>query len=206
MLAPQPGLIGAMKIERMGERAAIALGLDREPWRYAGVHHPLLEEAVPSREALGLVFRAWPGMSQVRKMLREAEVSDSPEPRSHVVSVRFDGPDLDSASETLGISRERLVRAFLEVELTVFGLGFQPGFAYLGPISPEIAGLPRLSQPRPRVAAGSVGIAEDQAGIYPCESPGGWNLIGTASDPVVDLHRGWFRFQAGDRVRFQEEG
>lgn len=188
----------------MGERAAIALDLDREPWRYAGVHHPLLEEAVPSREALGLVFLRWPGVDEVRAMLQEAEVADPPEPRSHVVEVRFDGPDLVPAAQAMGIPPERLVRAFCGRELTVFALGFQPGFAYLGPIAAEIAGLPRLSQPRPRVAKGSVGVAEDQAGIYPCESPGGWHLIGTTTEAVVDLERGWFRFQAGDRVRFQE--
>lgn len=193
-----------MRIERMGERAAMALELDREPWRYAGVHHPLLEEAVPSREALGLVFRRWPGLDQVRTMLHDAEVANPPEPRSHLVEVRFDGPDLAPAAQALGIVPAQLVRAFCERELTVFALGFQPGFAYLGPIAPEISSLPRLFQPRPRVARGSVGIAEDQAGVYPCESPGGWNLIGTTTEPVVDLARGWFRFQAGDRVRFRE--
>ena len=61
-------------------------------------------------------------------------------------------------------------------------LGFLPGFPYLGTVDERIA-VPRLSTPRLRVAAGSVGIAGTQTGIYPMESPGGWRIIGRT--PVV---------------------
>jgi inhibitor of KinA len=81
-------------------------------------------------------------------------------------------------------------------------IGFLPGFAYMGEVDERIA-MPRLSQPRLRIEAGSVGIADKQTGIYPVASPGGWQIIGKtplsifnkdAEDPIF--------FQPGDEVQF----
>jgi inhibitor of KinA len=81
-------------------------------------------------------------------------------------------------------------------------LGFTPGFAYLGGMSERIA-TPRLDSPRTRIAAGSVGIAGAQTGIYPIESPGGWRLVGRTPLRLFDPRSERpFLLAAGDRVRF----
>jgi inhibitor of KinA len=84
----------------------------------------------------------------------------------------------------------------------VFMLGFSPGFAYMGLVEPSIA-VPRRATPRTVVPIGSVAIAGRQTGIYPSESPGGWQLIGRTSVRPFDLNRAEpFLFNAGDRVQF----
>ena len=81
-------------------------------------------------------------------------------------------------------------------------LGFVPGFAYLGDLDARIA-TPRRDTPRPRVPAGSVAIGGDQTGVYPLETPGGWQLIGRTPLKPFDVTRpAPFLFQPGDAVRF----
>lgn len=112
------------------------------------------------------------------------------------------GPDLAAAADELGIAPDRLAARHAEGDYTVAMIGFAPGFPYLFGLDPALA-LPRLSTPRVRVPAGSVGIAGGQTGIYPRESPGGWRLLGRTplrlfdpgSEPPGAL-------QPGDRVRF----
>jgi KipI family sensor histidine kinase inhibitor len=67
-------------------------------------------------------------------------------------------------------------------------LGFAPGFAYLGPLPPQLV-TPRRSTPRPRVPPGSVAIAGSQTGIYPLATPGGWHLLGRTDAPLWDPQR-----------------
>ncbi len=82
-------------------------------------------------------------------------------------------------------------------------LGFVPGFAYLGLVDPAIA-VRRHATPRTRVPAGSVGIAGRQTGIYPAETPGGWQIIGrTPLRPFDPRRREPFLMKAGDAVRFE---
>ena len=85
----------------------------------------------------------------------------------------------------------------------VYMLGFTPGFPYLGGMSERIA-TPRLAQPRVAIPAGSVGIAGSQTGIYPIESPGGWQLIGRCPVPLFDAAAATPSLLApGDTVRFE---
>jgi KipI family sensor histidine kinase inhibitor len=122
--------------------------------------------------------------------------------RLHRIPVVYDGPDLDEAAGTLGMSPAELIRRHAAPTYRVFMIGFVPGWAYLGPLPPELV-LPRRSVPRTHVPAGSVAIAGAQTGIYPLPTPGGWHLIGNTrlpmflpdSDPPL-------LFRAGDRVRF----
>jgi len=95
------------------------------------------------------------------------------------------GPDLEFVAEHNGLSPEDVVRLHAGKAYLIYVLGFTPGFAYLGGLSPRIA-TPRLATPRARIPAGSVGIAGNQTGIYPVESPGGWRLIGRT--PVELFH------------------
>jgi KipI family sensor histidine kinase inhibitor len=81
-------------------------------------------------------------------------------------------------------------------------IGFVPGFPYLGGMSPRIV-TPRLETPRAKITAGSVGIAGNQTGIYPVESPGGWRLIGRTPLKLFDPIREPLElFQAGDYLTF----
>lgn len=87
------------------------------------------------------------------------------------------GPDISKVASHNGITQKEVARLHTSVKYLVYMTGFAPGFPYLGGMPPGIA-TPRLKQPRLRVPAGSVGIAGSQTGVYPLESPGGWQIIG----------------------------
>ena len=112
------------------------------------------------------------------------------------------GPDLPGVAAWAGYTAEQVVAAHTERSYRVFMVGFLPGFPYLAPVDDRIA-MPRRDSPRPHVAAGSVGIAGRQTGIYPCDSPGGWQIIGRTPlilfDPVRDPTA---LVAPGQRVRF----
>ena len=115
------------------------------------------------------------------------------------------GPDLAAVAEFAECSEDDVVRLHAGRAYRVYMLGFLPGFAYMGSVDPRIA-MPRLDVPRLRVGAGSVGIAAAQTGIYPCETPGGWRIIGRTSTKVFDATRTEpFLLRAGDSVTFVPE-
>jgi inhibitor of KinA len=112
------------------------------------------------------------------------------------------GPDLQEIAEQAHLTADEVVRLHAARTYRVFMLGFAPGFAYLGVVDPRIVA-PRLSTPRLRVPAGSVGIAGEQTGIYPMETPGGWRLIGRTPLKPFDPRRPTpFLLGPGDAVRF----
>jgi KipI family sensor histidine kinase inhibitor len=112
------------------------------------------------------------------------------------------GPDLPAVAAFAGLSADHVIAIHSGSTYRVFMLGFVPGFAYLGLVDPGIAA-PRHATPRVRVPAGSVGLAGLQTGIYPAETPGGWQLIGRTPVKPFDLSRPEpSLFKPGDRVRF----
>ncbi len=112
------------------------------------------------------------------------------------------GPDLGAVAEFAKCSEADVVRLHTQARYRVYMLGFLPGFAYMGTVDRQIA-MPRLDTPRMRVAGGSVGIAAEQTGIYPCDAPGGWRIIGRTSERMFDATRAEpFRLKAGDHVKF----
>ena len=112
------------------------------------------------------------------------------------------GPDLADVSVFAGLAEADVVRAHCGATYRVFMLGFVPGFAYLGVVEERIA-MPRHATPRVRVPPGSVGIAGVQTGVYPAETPGGWQLIGRTPVRPFDPSRAEpFLMQAGDAVQF----
>jgi inhibitor of KinA len=112
------------------------------------------------------------------------------------------GPDLRAVAEFGHCSEEDVIRLHSGTVYRVYMLGFLPGFAYMGTVDARIA-MPRLETPRLRVARGSVAIAGEQTGIYPCETPGGWRIIGRTAEEMFDPARAEpFLLKAGDRVRF----
>jgi KipI family sensor histidine kinase inhibitor len=112
------------------------------------------------------------------------------------------GPDLPGVAAFARLAEDEVIRIHSGATYRVFMLGFVPGFAYLGLVDERIA-MPRHSTPRVRVPIGSVGIAGVQTGIYPAETPGGWQLIGRTPLKPFDAARSEpFLLKAGDSVRF----
>jgi inhibitor of KinA len=95
------------------------------------------------------------------------------------------GPDLEELAAFAGLPAGEVVRLHHQSTYRVYMIGFLPGFPYLGEVDPRIA-MPRKERPRLSVAAGSVGIAGGQTGIYPFDSPGGWQIIGRTPLSMFD--------------------
>lgn len=113
------------------------------------------------------------------------------------------GPDLDDLARRLGISAAEIVQLHSAATYQVYLIGFTPGFAYLGGM-PEQLAAPRKATPRSNVPTGSVGIAGAQTGIYPLDTPGGWQIIGRTPLRLFDTHRERpALLKVGDRVVFQ---
>ena len=88
------------------------------------------------------------------------------------------GPDIENVVMHNKLTVEEVIKIHTSAEYLIYMLGFTPGFPYLGGMDKRIA-TPRLHSPRTKIPAGSVGIAGEQTGIYPVQSPGGWQLIGS---------------------------
>ena len=112
------------------------------------------------------------------------------------------GPDIEYVAEHNNMSVEDVVRIHSGAEYLIYMLGFTPGFSYMGGMDESIA-TPRLKTPRVIIPAGSVGIAGKQTGIYPIDSPGGWQLIGRTPVRLYDANRDVpILLDAGLRVKF----
>jgi len=112
------------------------------------------------------------------------------------------GPDLPQVAAFAKMSEEEVIRIHASATYRVFMVGFVAGFAYMGIVDQRIA-MPRHSTPRLRVPLGTVGIAGVQTGIYPAETPGGWQLIGRTPVKPFDASRAEpFLMKAGDAVQF----
>lgn len=124
----------------------------------------------------------------------------------HTIPVLYGGewgPDLEDVAAFADLSPAQAIALYASIHYRVYMLGFSPGFPYLE-LVPERLAMPRLSTPRTKVPAGSVGIADRQTGIYPTSTPGGWRLIGRTP---ISLYRQTssvpFLLKPGDMVRFK---
>jgi KipI family sensor histidine kinase inhibitor len=164
---------------------------------------PGIVEIVPADGMLLVVLepgaRFPPGLLDILNSM-PPQVESAPT-NFHPIPVRFDGEDFREVAERAGCSPGGLVESLCSLTLRVKFLGFQPGFAYLEGLPPELH-LPRRANPRKQVPAGSVAVGGGYCGIYPAAGPGGWHLLGTtdvrlfapaASPPA--------RFQPGDTVK-----
>ena len=112
------------------------------------------------------------------------------------------GPDLGFVASYNHLSEAEVVSIHSGTDYLVYMLGFIPGFTYLGGMDPRIA-TPRLSSPRTLIPAGSVGIAGEQTGTYPSDSPGGWQIIGRTPLTMYDMSKKQAALlRAGDYVRY----
>jgi KipI family sensor histidine kinase inhibitor len=120
------------------------------------------------------------------------------------IPVFYDGIDLERVAELHALTPGEVIEIHSASIYKVYMLGFSPGFPYLGDLDSRLH-TPRLPSPRTRVAAGSVAIGGEHTGIYPVESPGGWNIIGRTKVKLFDhVKQGaeMFLLRHGDRVRF----
>ena len=177
---------------------------------------PWLRDCVPAYASLALFYdpdgfdAARDPFEEVSRWVRErmgAMSSTRPTASGRLVEipVRYGGaagPDLTDVATHAGLTERDVIARHCQVEYRVALLGFAPGFPYLLGLDPALA-MPRLSQPRTQVAAGSVGIGGAQTGIYPRSGPGGWRLIGRTDVVLFDAAReAPSLLQPGDRVRF----
>jgi inhibitor of KinA len=143
--------------------------------------------------------------AKLRKYLVRLDKVKMTEPRHVEIPVCYGGefgPDLDEVAALQGITADRVIELHASATYLVYFLGFVPGFAYLGELPRELI-TPRLATPRKKVPRGSVGIAGNQTGVYPFETPGGWRLLGRTPVAMFRTDRdGLSLVSIGDRVRF----
>jgi inhibitor of KinA len=143
---------------------------------------------------------------ELRSVLKNADSRDSdPAEQSRLIRipVRYDGEDMDEVARRTKLSSSEIAELHSSREYRVFVVGFVPGWAYLGPLDPRLI-IPRRESPRKRVPPGSVAIAENQTGVYPAATPGGWHLIGSTTEIMFDATRSQpALLSVGDRVRFE---
>jgi inhibitor of KinA len=182
--------------ETLADRArAIADGWDLGP-------------AIPAYTSVVLAFDPQTDPASVESRVARLLRTEGPQSAAHTparlveIPTRYDGADLAEVARMSAMSVDELVALHRGRDYIAFFLGFLPGWAYCGRLDPRIKA-PRLESPRPRIAAGTVAVADGQTGVYSYPSPGGWRLIGTTDvlmfDPARDEPS---LLRAGDRVRF----
>lgn len=170
---------------------------------------PCIVDLIPAAQTLLVVFNRDPRGITLPAL--NNEVAKTGTGQSHTIAVTYDGADLTELADELHLHPQELITAHTEITWTAAFAGFAPGFLYLcpDPDSPHaalFAGIPRRSQPRTSIPAGSVGLAGGFSAVYPQSSPGGWQLIGRTDERMWDLNREHpALLTPGDTVRFQEK-
>ena len=171
---------------------------------------PGIVETVPTYRSLMVhydpeVIRCAPLMDELKGLLGQLDKIVIPPSEVLEIPVLYGGemgPDLPFVAEHAGKTEEEVIKIHTSTEYLIYMLGFTPGFTYLGGMSDEIA-TPRLKTPRVKIPAGSVGIAGSQTGVYPIDSPGGWQLIGRTPVRMYDAGRATpILPQAGQYIKF----
>ena len=171
---------------------------------------PGVADLVPAAETLLVVTQEGADVSAVREALRAFRVEPAAPTDDEAgvveIAVRYDGPDLADVARLTGLSEAEVVQAHTGTTWRVAFGGFAPGFGYLVGGDDRLD-VPRRDSARTKVPAGAVGLAGEFSGVYPRESPGGWQLIGTTSAAMWDLARDPpALLRPSARVRFVVEG
>jgi KipI family sensor histidine kinase inhibitor len=169
-----------------------------------------VSDVVPAAETVLVVADERADIAALRSALLGIEagpVRAAPDDADVVeIPVRYDGPDLADVARLTGLSEAEVVDAHTETTWRVAFSGFAPGFGYLVGGDPRLE-VSRRESARTAVPAGAVGLAGHYSAVYPRESPGGWQLIGTTSTTMWDLDRDPPAIlYTGARVRFVVEG
>lgn len=143
---------------------------------------------------------------ELQTLLTRVQTTDPSEPRTIEIPVHYGGqygPDLSFVSKHNNITEEQVIEYHSNKDYLVYMIGFAPGFPYIGGMDERIAA-PRKKEPRTTIPAGSVGIAGKQTGVYPIETPGGWQLIGRTPLTLFNPDgQSPSLLQAGDHIRFK---
>jgi len=167
-------------------------------------------EVVPGYDTLVCVFDlATRSLSSTKRHIEDilARVHFDDEKTGSLIEIPVhyggkDGPDMDTICAASKLTMDKVIELHSGEDYRVCMMGFIPGFTFLSP-APKKLHHPRQTTPRAKVAAGSVGIANWQTGIYGLESPGGWQIIGRTPLSIFEASRSTpFLLKAGDRVRF----
>ncbi|MCA0984152.1 5-oxoprolinase subunit PxpB [Halobacillus yeomjeoni] len=139
------------------------------------------------------------------QQITNLEITTDSEPRLIEIPVCYGGefgPDLSYVAEQNEMSEDDVIEIHKNGDYLVYMIGFAPGFPYIGGMDERIA-TPRRDDPRLKIPAGSVGIAGGQTGVYPIETPGGWQLIGRTPTKLFDAGEEVpSLLQAGDKIKF----
>ncbi|MBC3540892.1 5-oxoprolinase subunit PxpB [Rufibacter sediminis] len=198
-------------VETHHQVKAVAQFLDQHPF-------PGLVEYVPAFTTVTVYYDPWlvsdwgrldayaAVETHLRQMLAQLETAPAAAQASvkeiPVVYGGAFGPDLELVAQHTGLRAEEVIALHSQAEYLVYMIGFAPGFPYLGGMNPRLAA-PRKQVPRAVIPAGSVGIAGLQTGVYPLETPGGWQLIGRTPLSLFDPARASpSLLEMGDVVRF----
>lgn len=161
----------------------------------------ILKKEIRSRETISDIAK-----EKLEEILEKKSCTLTDQPRTVKMPVCYDeavAPDLKTILREKEITKQELISLHSSPAYRVYMLGFLPGFAYMGEINEKIA-MPRKATPQ-KVQAGSVGIAGNQTGIYPINSPGGWHIIGRTPIKLYEMkdsdNFSTF-FQPGDIVQF----
>jgi KipI family sensor histidine kinase inhibitor len=207
-------MTGAPEVLAYGDRALLVELEDTDrvvAWTEALTHEPLpgVADLVPAAATLLVLLDEDADVAAVRSRLERVRAEPRPveEEDGEVIEipVTYDGEDLGDVARITGLSEREVVDAHTGTVWRVAFGGFAPGFGYLigGDSRLEV---PRRDSARTSVPAGAVGLAGEFTGVYPRESPGGWQLIGTTTVPMWDLDRDPpALLRAGARVRFTEQ-
>jgi KipI family sensor histidine kinase inhibitor len=217
----------SLAVEALGDRALlVVLGKGIDPAVNDQVHGlaallrerrlPGVYDLVPAYATLAVHYDpvAWSGgkapphealKREIIRLWKGAGRAAFPPPRQVEIPVCYGGafgPDLAEVASRCGLSEEEVIARHAAASYRVYMIGFSPGFAYLGGLDATLA-TPRRSTPRLKVPAGSVGIAGMQTGIYPMETPGGWQIIGRTPKPLfLPAQANPCLLNPGDRLRF----
>jgi len=181
-------------------------------WVEALCRHPLagVADVIPAAETVLVVADEGTDPRSLRRALVSFDapplVPSEDQAVAVEIPVRYDGPDLADVARLTGLSEKEVVDAHTGQTWRVAFGGFAPGFGYLVGGDPRLR-VPRRDSARTAVPAGAVGLAGEFSGVYPRESPGGWQLIGTTSATMWDLRRDPpALLRPGAEVRFVSEG
>lgn len=163
-----------------------------------------IHDVVPAYNALAVYFD--PAITDTEKICVSIEGMiaalpekiDLPEGKTHVLPVSYTGPDISRIATHCNLPEREVIEFHSAGTYLVAMIGFKPHFPYLIGLDPRLE-TPRLDSPRIKVPAGSVAIGGKQTGVYPSDSPGGWNIIGSTDIGLLTA------IQPGDIIRFQPQ-
>ncbi len=173
-------------------------------------HNQGIEEVVPSYSTLAIFYDPdQVSVQELTLLLDQCEQKltkiQSDEARIITIPVCYGGsfgPDMEDVARHSRLDTSEVIHRHSSPIYRIYAIGFAPGFCYLGGLDKGLH-IPRLKTPRTFVAAGSVGIAGSQTGIYPQNSPGGWRIIGRTPLTLFDASRAEpCLYRAGDSIRF----